>query len=88
MKRSWLSIIVTLLISIAGFGQTAYRMSDAVLAAPRLLNYQGFLDAARNAMQAAGSVLPKTWNWFDTLGVMVADLIGEGKPAQKRRRGK
>jgi amino acid transporter len=23
-------------------------------------------------MQGAGSILPKTWNWFDTLGVMVA----------------
>jgi amino acid transporter len=36
------------------------------------LDYQGFLTTARAAMEEAGEVLPKTWNWFDTLGVMVA----------------
>jgi amino acid transporter len=36
------------------------------------LDYQGFLTTARAAMEEAGDVLPKTWNWFDTLGVMVA----------------
>lgn len=36
------------------------------------LDYQGFLTTARAAMEEAGDVLPSTWNWFDTLGVMVA----------------
>jgi amino acid transporter len=36
------------------------------------LNYDGFLTAARTTIESAGNVLPKTWNWFDTLGVMVA----------------
>jgi basic amino acid/polyamine antiporter, APA family len=36
------------------------------------LDYNGFITAARTAMEEAGSVLPTTWNWFDTLGVMVA----------------
>jgi len=36
------------------------------------IDHEGFLTAARAAMADAGSVLPKTWNWFDTLGVMVA----------------
>ena len=36
------------------------------------LDYQGFLTAAQAAMQEAGTALPATWNWFDTLGVMVA----------------
>ena len=36
------------------------------------LDYQGFLAAAKGAMEEAGKVLPSTWNWFDTLGVMVA----------------
>jgi amino acid transporter len=36
------------------------------------LDYEGFLTAARSAIEDAGGVLPKTWNWFDTLGVMVA----------------
>jgi amino acid transporter len=36
------------------------------------VDYEGFLMAARAAIADAGGVLPKTWNWFDTLGVMVA----------------
>jgi len=36
------------------------------------VDYEGFLVNARQAITEAGSVLPKTWNWFDTLGVMVA----------------
>jgi APA family basic amino acid/polyamine antiporter len=36
------------------------------------LNYQAFLDAAKVAMTEAGKTLPITWNWLDTLGVMVA----------------
>ena len=36
------------------------------------LDYDSFLAAARAAMDEAGKVLPSTWNWFDTLGVMVA----------------
>jgi APA family basic amino acid/polyamine antiporter len=36
------------------------------------LDYEGFLSTARTTIEAAGNVLPKTWNWFDTLGVMVA----------------
>lgn len=36
------------------------------------LDYNGFLNTARTAIQDAGDILPKTWNWYDTLGVMVA----------------
>jgi basic amino acid/polyamine antiporter, APA family len=36
------------------------------------LDYNAFLASARTAMADAGKVLPTTWNWFDTLGVMVA----------------
>ena len=36
------------------------------------LNYQAFVDTARSTMEEAGSVLPTTWNWMDSLGVMVA----------------
>jgi amino acid transporter len=36
------------------------------------LNYDAFLTTARTAIEEAGDVLPNTWNWFDTLGVMVA----------------
>lgn len=36
------------------------------------LDYNGFLATARSTIENAGDVLPKTWNWYDTLGVMVA----------------
>lgn len=36
------------------------------------IDYQGFLTTARTTIEAAGDVLPTTWNWYDTLGVMVA----------------
>src|SRR5512136_969382 len=36
------------------------------------LNYQDFLTSARTTIEGAGNVLPTTWNWFDTFGVMVA----------------
>jgi len=36
------------------------------------LDYNGFLAAAKGAVEEAGKALPSTWNWFDTLGVMVA----------------
>ena len=36
------------------------------------LDYDGFLSTARTTIEEAGDVLPTTWNWFDSFGVMVA----------------
>lgn len=36
------------------------------------LSYDAFLSTARTTIESAGDVLPTTWNWYDTLGVMVA----------------
>jgi APA family basic amino acid/polyamine antiporter len=36
------------------------------------LDYNAFLAIARSTIEEAGDVLPTTWNWYDTLGVMVA----------------
>jgi basic amino acid/polyamine antiporter, APA family len=36
------------------------------------LDYNGFLQAVTTAASDAGKAIPATWNWFDTLGVMVA----------------
>ena len=36
------------------------------------LDYSSFLAAVKTAAADAGDVIPSTWNWFDTLGVMVA----------------
>lgn len=42
---------------------------NALAAKYHSLTYSGFLAAAQ---KAAGDVFPSTWNWHDTLGVMVA----------------
>ena len=36
------------------------------------LDYNAFLATARTTIEGAGNVLASTWNWYDTLGVMVA----------------
>jgi len=36
------------------------------------LDYDSFLTEAQTAMQAEGKTLSSTWNWFDTIGCMVA----------------
>jgi APA family basic amino acid/polyamine antiporter len=36
------------------------------------LDFNAFLTSAKAAMLDAGTALPEKWNWFDTLGVMVA----------------
>lgn len=45
---------------------------NAIAAQYGSLDYTGFLDAARAAIAETGRTLPTTWNWYDTLGVMVA----------------
>jgi amino acid transporter len=36
------------------------------------INYDTFLATAKTTIEESGDVLPSTWNWYDTLGVMVA----------------
>jgi amino acid transporter len=36
------------------------------------IDYDTFLNTARTTIESAGDVLPITWNWYDTFGVMVA----------------
>ena len=36
------------------------------------IDYDTFLSTARVTIEEAGDVLPTTWNWYDTFGVMVA----------------
>jgi len=45
---------------------------NAMAAQYSSLDYNAFLAAVKAAMADAGKALPTTWNWFDTLGVMVA----------------
>ncbi|NPV87589.1 MAG: APC family permease [Anaerolineae bacterium] len=36
------------------------------------LDYNGFLQAAKVYMEEGGAALPSTWNWPDTIGLMIA----------------
>jgi amino acid transporter len=36
------------------------------------LDYNAFLDASKTYMEEAGTSLPDTWNWPDTIGLMIA----------------
>ncbi len=36
------------------------------------IDYDTFLSTARVTIEEAGDILPTTWNWYDTFGVMVA----------------
>jgi APA family basic amino acid/polyamine antiporter len=42
---------------------------DALAAANGSVDYQGFIGAVATA---AGGAIPTTWNWYDTIGVLVA----------------
>ena len=64
-------------IDDAGIAALAqWRTEEAGLAIASIqvesLTYDAFLGVVKGLMEAGGSVLPKTWNWRDTLGVMVA----------------
>jgi APA family basic amino acid/polyamine antiporter len=45
---------------------------DKTAAQYESINYETFLSEARTTIEGAGDVLPTTWNWYDTFGVMVA----------------
>ncbi len=64
-------IIILLLLTFTSHGGFVQAW-DNVAAQYGSLTYDNFLTSAKTAMEAAGTALPITWNWFDTLGVMVA----------------
>lgn len=61
-------LVVLSLTSRAGFIQSWNNLA----AQYGSLDYEAFVAAAREAMTTAGTALPATWNWRDTIGVMVA----------------
>ncbi len=72
MSLGLLGCLVILLVFTFTSHQEFIQAWDRLAAHYGSLDYQGFLAAARAAMTEAGDALPSTWNWFDTLGVMVA----------------
>jgi APA family basic amino acid/polyamine antiporter len=64
--------VVILVILTFTSRETFVQAWNTIAAQYGSLDYNGFLAAAKTAMESAGTALPTTWNWFDTLGVMVA----------------
>ncbi len=72
MTLGILGCLVILLVFTFTSRQEFIQAWDSLAAQYGSLDYQSFLSAAGAAISEAGDALPSTWNWFDTLGVMVA----------------
>jgi amino acid transporter len=72
MVLAMLGTVVILLVFTFTSREQFIQAWNALSAQYGSLDYNGFLTAARGAIEEAGDVLPTTWNWFDTFGVMVA----------------
>jgi amino acid transporter len=64
-------LIVLIILTVTSH-ETFVSVWNSIAAHYGSLDYNSFLDAARTAMADAGTPLKASWNWFDTLGVMVA----------------
>lgn len=67
-----LGCVVILLVFTFSSHNAFVQAWDNLAAQYGSLNYDGFIAAAKGAMEEANTALPITWNWRDTLGVMVA----------------
>jgi APA family basic amino acid/polyamine antiporter len=67
-----LGVLVILLVFTFTSREAFVQAWNGMAAQYGSLDYNAFLAAARTAASDAGDVIPATWNWFDTLGVMVA----------------
>lgn len=72
MAMGILGTLVILVLLTMTNRQEFIQAWNALAAQHGSLDYQAFLSAAREEMAKAHKVLPVTWNWFDTFGVMVA----------------
>ncbi len=64
-------VVILLVFSVTN--HTEYVQAwDKTAAQYESLTYDAFLSDARTTIEGAGDVLPTTWNWYDTFGVMVA----------------
>ncbi len=72
MGLGLLGALVILLVFTFSSREMFVQAWNALAAQYGSLDYAAFLAAAQTAMEEAGKTLPTTWNWFDTLGVMVA----------------
>ncbi|HSB01314.1 MAG TPA: hypothetical protein VLE49_11730, partial [Anaerolineales bacterium] len=67
-----LGVVVILLVFTFTSRETFVQAWNSMAAQYGSLDYNAFLAAVKTAASDAGDIIPVTWNWFDTLGVMVA----------------
>ena len=67
-----IGVVVCLLVLTFSSHQTFVNAWNALAARYGSLSYDGFLAAAKAMMEEGGTTLPSTWNWPDTIGLMIA----------------
>ncbi len=72
MAVAMLGLLVILLVFTFTSHEGFVNAWNSLAAQYNSVDFNGFLAAAKSAAADAGKVIPSTWNWFDTLGVMVA----------------
>jgi basic amino acid/polyamine antiporter, APA family len=72
MGLAMVGMVVILLLFTFTSHETFVQSWNTIATQFGSLDFNSFLTSAKAAMQEAGTALPTTWNWFDTLGVMVA----------------
>jgi len=72
MAIGLLGTVVCLLVLTFSSHEIFVSSWNALAAKYSSLDYNAFLTAASQAMTDAGAVLPTTWNWPDTIGLMIA----------------
>ncbi len=72
MGLAMLGMFVILIVFTFTSHETFVNAWNNIAAQYGSLNFDAFLANAKTAMEGSGVALPSTWNWFDTLGVMVA----------------
>jgi len=67
-----LGTVVCLLVLTFSSHENFVNSWNALAAKYGSLDYESFLSAAKTFMEEGGATLPSTWNWPDTIGLMIA----------------
>ncbi len=67
-----LGTVVCLLVLTFSSHENFVNSWNALAAKYGSLDYESFLTAAKTFMEEGGATLPSTWNWPDTIGLMIA----------------
>ncbi len=72
MSIGLLGVVVCLLVLTFSSHQNFINSWNALAAQYGSLDYNSFLEGAKTYMAEQGSALPTTWNWPETIGLMIA----------------